>query len=756
MPDYNDFNNNVGDVVTGVETVKKKHTGLILGVAAVVTAGAVAVVAGGGVAAYCLSDFVKNQVKLRISSPEKYYAWVNEENANDFAKKVSESYQKGLDKLDEGQSTNISLKYEATDEVKDLIIDEIGLDDEYEEDSQVIDIIQNIDSIAIGAEAQSKDSLIDGSVYWDLNDDRLITCDIASDTSAMEYFVRIPELTEKWLGVDAGKLIEENTYSDEEKEVIDAYKKAMKDPASVITPEEIEQEVARYVKVWNDSVGDVSLNKKETVTINDIDMNYAVVSVEIDEKKANEIAKNFIESAKDDDLLKEIVVDRLEAVSSKEYDEALDNALDEIKDAAEEEFSDETVTVSTYIDAKGKIRGVKVEGEDEYEEFMIILGKSDDKVRGEAYLLDGDKEPEFEAELIADGKNDVYTGNIDFTTDDETFTIEFDDYEVVDEEYGYFKANTRFIIPDVDDPIAIDFTSDGKSQSIAGDIKIEGKNYGRLTFTFGFQNGADPSVPSKKNAVMISDPDELEDELEEYISEDDVKDFIEEILIKVGFDKDLAKEGAESAAKEIFNSYSNSGYDWDDDDYDYDYDWDDDDNNSSSAKTTTKADSSSSSATTTTKAASTSSEYISPEYDEAYIVVADKNFDNYYWGYDKGELAKGSKFVKVKGNGTFTASIDAGTADPEGFTVLGVSLSDVTDNASVKINSLKIDGQEIKLSGDAFVENDFGLEAIIYADESYSSYLTEDSDEFKNAADLSSIGKWKHIDITFEVTDNEE
>ena len=72
MPDYNDFNNNVGDVVTGVETVKKKHTGLILGVAAVVTAGAVAVVAGGGVAAYCLSDFVKNQVKLRISSPEKH------------------------------------------------------------------------------------------------------------------------------------------------------------------------------------------------------------------------------------------------------------------------------------------------------------------------------------------------------------------------------------------------------------------------------------------------------------------------------------------------------------------------------------------------------------------------------------------------------------------------------------------------------------------------------------------------------------
>ena len=758
MPDYNNFNNNMGDVVTGVETVKKSHTGLIAGIVAVVTAGAVTVVAGGGVAAYCLSDFVKNQVKMRVSSPEKYYAWINEENANDFAKKFAESYQKGLDKIDEGQTTNFSVKYEPTDDLKDLIIDEMDLDDEYEEDSQVIDIIQNIDYINLGAEGQTKNSLIDGSLYVDLNSDRLVTCEIASDSSAMDYFVRIPELTEKWLGVDAGKLIEENSYDDSEKTLIESYKKAMQDPASVITPEEIELEAARYVKVWNDCVGDVTLNKKETVTINDIDMNYAVVSVEIDEKKAHEIAKNFIESAKDDELLKEIMVDRLGAVSSKEYDNALDEALDEINDAAEENFGDEVITVNTYIDAKGKIRGVKVTGEDDYEEFMAIIGKDGDKVRGESYLLDGDKEPEFEIELTADGVNDVYSGNINFTSDDETASIEFDDFEIVNKDFGYFNAKTKFTIPDVDDPIAIDFTTDGDSQSIAGDVIIDGTDYGRITFTIGVKNGADPEIPSKNKAVMLDEPGEMEDVIKEYVTRDEFEDFVRDILEKIGLEEDLADDSAKAIGKNVFDSHKNN-YDWDDDDYDYDYDWDDDDS-SSAPKTTTKSDSSSKSTTTTTTATDTtysfdSDDYISPEYDEAYIIVADKQYSQYYLGFGSNDLAKGSKFATVNGNGTYTVSIDAGDSEPNGFSVLGIALNDAEEEAKIKIKSVKIDGKDIAIENDAMFTNEFGLEAFIYADPTYIEYLEDELDDFKNAINADNIGKWKTIEITFEITDNE-
>ena len=48
---------------------KGKKAALIGGISA-------AVIVGGSAAAYGFSDTVKNQVKLRLSKPENYYAWV--------------------------------------------------------------------------------------------------------------------------------------------------------------------------------------------------------------------------------------------------------------------------------------------------------------------------------------------------------------------------------------------------------------------------------------------------------------------------------------------------------------------------------------------------------------------------------------------------------------------------------------------------------------------------------------------------------
>lgn len=63
--------------VSGVEPVTKKSKGKK---AAMIGGISAAVIVGGGAAAYGVSDTVKNQVKLRVSSPEKYYAWVTENN----------------------------------------------------------------------------------------------------------------------------------------------------------------------------------------------------------------------------------------------------------------------------------------------------------------------------------------------------------------------------------------------------------------------------------------------------------------------------------------------------------------------------------------------------------------------------------------------------------------------------------------------------------------------------------------------------
>ena len=84
-----EFNESVSDV----ETVKKGKAPVIAGI----TAGVVAVVAGGSVIAYNTSDFIKNKVKLATLSPKEYYVWINDSNADKNIEALSESYNRYVD-----------------------------------------------------------------------------------------------------------------------------------------------------------------------------------------------------------------------------------------------------------------------------------------------------------------------------------------------------------------------------------------------------------------------------------------------------------------------------------------------------------------------------------------------------------------------------------------------------------------------------------------------------------------------------------
>jgi hypothetical protein len=743
MPEFNDFNANAGDVVSGVEKVKKSKAGLIVGGVAVLTAGAVAAVTGGGIAAYCLSGFVKNQVKLRLSSPESYYAWVYEKNADAAAKQISTAYAKGLDKFEAGQQTKFSLRYDTTQDAKDWLKDEL-----YFHDDEMF-VLDNFSSVTLGAEGNSKDSLLSGKGYIDWNDDRLVTCDFAADTSTMDYFTRVPELTDKWLGVEAGKLIEENAYSEEEQMVIDAYKKAATDPRSVVSPEEIEQLASRYIKVWNESVGDVQLEKKQTVTINDIEMDYTVVSVELTEKKMGEIAEKFVTTAKDDALLKEIVVDRLNTMTAGEYNDALDDLLEDIRD--DDLSDDETLIFDTFVDAKGVIRGFRLTGSEDNQELIAVVGKKGEKVRGKCYFYDGETDPEFKIDLTADESNGKYTGSIDYIYDeDESCSLEFTDFEIVDEDYGYFNASTVLTIKDYDDTysVPLDFTTDGQSESISGEIIIEGTNYGRLTLTLGLQTGAEPSIPSKSGAHMISSEEDADDFWREYVTQDQMESFLKELMKKLGCDDKMAAEYAKEAAEEMYfdwDSYYDDD-DWDDngwDDDDDDDDWDDDDDDDWD-----------------------DDDYYgiadgpSAEAGQAYLMLYDKDMEHFFYGDGSDFLSYGAKYADIKGDGTYTVSISAATPEymdnftamPNGLGILMIACEDTkgANDAKIEITSLDIDGKKYEVSKDIITETDEdSFAAMLYSE---SNLDFEDDDDYKNGVDLSGIGSWKTITVTFKLT----
>lgn len=149
-------NENFDNAVSGVERVSKKKgkkIALISGITAVV-------LVGGSAAVYNVSDYVKNQVNLRVMKPENYYSWVTEENSKNFASSAKENYQKMIDRTSGGQSSNISLKYTATDGFRDYALNEI-LGEDYsnsgDEQSQMLaNIINNINEVVIGCNASRK------------------------------------------------------------------------------------------------------------------------------------------------------------------------------------------------------------------------------------------------------------------------------------------------------------------------------------------------------------------------------------------------------------------------------------------------------------------------------------------------------------------------------------------------------------------------------------------------------------------------
>ena len=734
MAEFNDLNN---DVVSGVERVKKGKGKMVAGI----TAGALAVVAGGGAVAYASSDYVKNQVKLTVSSPENYFAWVNEKNTEDFAKQVSEQYRTAIDEMKSGQKSSVSLKYEVSDEVRNLLVDEIG-DDEQE----VIDIIKNFNDVSISMNADSKDSIMSGNAFIEWNGEKLASCDMAVDSSAMDILFRIPELAEQWINVD----MTDSYYIDEESE---NYQKYMKDPESLITPEELETEITKYANLWNECIADVELEKKADIAIADINVNYTVASVTIDEAKANEIAEKFITAVKEDEILKGIVVDKLAVATADEYIADLDEALEDLK--SDTDSSSETVTLNTYIDPTGCIRGVSFETSDN-DSMKFIIGKDGDEIRGE-FTVSEDGEDDFKGILTATDNGGKYSGAVDMTADDTTVSVEFTDLEIIDDKKGYMNGVLTFVIPpEVIDSeknmiFSIALSSDGSSQQISVPLDIDGKNYGTITLSASSETGAEPSIPDKSGAFVIND--DTDAELSDYVAQDKMEEFVKNILLKIGFSDEMAEEGAKALGEELYYDYS-ADFDYDDLDTDFSYGWDDDDFDIDDLDFDDDY----------STAGGFDNDFEDDPYiddiviaddGQAYLCVIDNDMKAFYSGYGD-TLAYNATIADITGNGTYTVKVTAdtdgyrnklGKEKPNGILLLGVEVTELenSDNAVMEIKNIKIDGKEYGITGNAeTVNGGYGtLSTIIY-----NSF---EDDEYENIIDASELGEWTDIEVTFEV-----
>ena len=579
--------------VSGVEPVTKKSKGKK---AAVIGGISAAVLVGGSAAAYGLSDTVKNQVKLRVSSPEKYYAWVTEKNSKTIGETVSEAYKKGLDKYEKGQTVDFKVTFEPTDETKSLLKNELFgdyMDTENEELKSFMDIIDNNDNFSVSANCASKKGNIDADVSFGLNGERVAGADIVGDGDAADYFFRIPELKDQWIGIEYGKMLEdivEEAGLDENP--ASAYKEILKDPESFLSPEDVETEVNKYAAVWSNFASDVEIEKNEEVDICDITVNYTVATVELTEKDAAKLEVEFLKELRDDKVVKDILTDKLDVVDKDEFESSIDDEIEDIKEDLKGDYYDDeevVISIDTYIDGTGTIRGLKFYNDEGA--FNAVMGKDGDSIRGE-FSFTEDGEEQFSVKLTAEENHKKYTGDIELTysdvsynyVDDDyqkevtpvTVSVLFEDVEIVDEEKGYFNGDFTVNIPDTA-PFVISCSADKDGQSVSSDIVIDGTNYGKLTFDYSVDYKADIEVPDKGGAFMI-DPENSDDlRFEDYASQDEFSSFMKDILTKAGIDSKYADKYAGSITEAVYDELDYGSIDLDDDDFDFDDDFDDDD-----------------------------------------------------------------------------------------------------------------------------------------------------------------------------------
>ncbi len=535
---------------------KGKKIAIISGITA-------AVLIGGGIAAYNLSDFVKNQVNLLLMKPEKYYTWVTEKNSSGFAEKAAQSYEEKLDKFNNGSTASIELKYNASDEAKDILIEKILEDsDDTPENIEILtDIINNTDDLSISLTSQSKKSDSMLSLGTNHNGDSIISLDLFLDLVNPKLFMRYPEIKEQWICMDFQNKIDSSIESSEDettlKKVFEYYQEIIQDPTVFISPKELENAINNYSNVWIKSVADVERERREKISIGDITVKYTSLEVDIDGDLAARLLRNFIRELSDDKVIRRAVIDKLDLVSDDEYDDAFDTLLDYSKLLKSDE--DEMFSLKTYIDPTGKIRGFLVCGNDI--EFFYAMGKNKDDFSIEFSVTVEDTEMISLVLNAEETGKENYEGSVSLELDEEftaifvdseeasedfTITLDFEDMTIGSLENIRLNGKAVLHNSDIDD-LRLKFSSKDNMQSITYSIEKDGIEYGDISLIFTTKDKASFEIPDANDSYMLDTTDSASFNFFDYVEYDEVVDYFTDLYIRLGVDENTAAEIVEES-----------------------------------------------------------------------------------------------------------------------------------------------------------------------------------------------------------------
>lgn len=572
------------------EKVKKEKSGKKGGLI-VAAIGAVAVIAGGVVAAFNW-DVVTNTIKSTFSSPQDYYASVEKDNFSNMAASAANAYQTMLrepmssvsdmyESVTSGEIYEGGYKGEIVIELGDSAMENLMDTLSYQEELPFD--ISEWNRIALEYETYSGDSLINAAAGLTIGDTGLISVDTLLDYKDSALYLAMPELSESYLGISFEDVMADYEDALQSMEEMTEYLDAIQEIVKVLPDEK--QAQALLTKYFDVIIGCVDDVDKESVKleVGGVTQKCTCLKVTIDGKTLVKAAKALCKELKDDKDLKKYITDFVDAVS--EQAEALDMAeelgmeldadeiyeqfqsmCDEILDTIdenEEEIPEFELVMSVYVDSKGHVCGREFELEVEEQTMTLLVANTENgsNVGFEASLLidDGDVENGF----VFEGSGKKNKGKLDGTyaltvmaqgEKKKMMNVSVKQFDLDALEKGYLNGSFGLSIADdlleemeeripeevysmlEEMELVFDLTSNENAAKFKVSLNQGKELYASLSISSEKVSDKKLSVPS--DAIMIEDIEDPEDSLKEYWMTIDWDSMIEK-LEEIGFSDEL-------------------------------------------------------------------------------------------------------------------------------------------------------------------------------------------------------------------------
>lgn len=382
-----------------------------------------------------------------------------------------------------------------------------------------------------------------------LNDNLICTLEYYLDPETQDIYMRIPELSDKYLKTNLKEATEQQAATIEEDienadipadadSLASAYSESLSLSASLMSdlsasmPEAtvVETLLAKYGSMLFDNLTEVD-GSQATLTAGDISQECTVYEGQISAADAIKTGTDILEAAKSDEDIKKLLDSWSEKLSDGEnlYDsftESIDTGLDALKNTDTDDSDESYISTRIWVDENGRIAGREISLHENDTDTPVLTWQMPENGSDFGYLLSFTPDDESDYVLSGSGQidGDKLNGTYEFSTGGTVLSvIEVKDYDTASIKEGYLNGNYTVTFPagDTEDDslamlenfaLVLDLSSEKTSGSVALSVESAGSTLGTLSITSGAGETVDiPDLASLKDVCDASNDEDMND-----------------------------------------------------------------------------------------------------------------------------------------------------------------------------------------------------------------------------------------------------